>query len=222
VNFSRYAIYYIPDLPLFQIGSDWLGWNSQSGQETLLSADDRRITDRPRKYGFHATVKPPFLLASHSTQGELQDAFHAFCATSSPATGGTLKIARLSRFLAMTQDVQSNEVTELAASTVSHFDKFRAPLSDKDIEKRRQRRLTPQQDELLLRWGYPYVMQEFKFHMTLTGPLAANEIGAIEQRTNTLFQEFIGQSSNISSLALLGEDNDSGRFHVIERLSLGM
>jgi hypothetical protein len=222
VNFSRYAIYYIPDLPLFQIGSDWLGWNSQSGQETLLSADDRRITDRPRKYGFHATVKPPFLLASHSTQGELQDAFHAFCATSSPATGGTLKIARIGRFLAMTQDVQSNEVTELAASTVSHFDKFRAPLSDKDIEKRRQRRLTPQQDELLLRWGYPYVMQEFKFHMTLTGWLAANEIDAIEQRANTRFQEFIGQPLSIASLALLGEDRDSGHFHVVDKLSLGM
>ena len=222
MNFSRYAIYYIPDLPLFQIGSDWLGWNSQSGQETLLSADDRRITDRPRKYGFHATVKPPFLLASHSTQGELQDAFHAFCATSSPATGGTLKIARIGRFLAMTQDVQSNEVTELAASTVSHFDKFRAPLSDKDIEKRRQRRLTPQQDELLLRWGYPYVMQEFKFHMTLTGWLAANEIEAIEQRANTRFQEFIGQPLSIASLALLGEDRDSGHFHVVDKLSLGM
>ena len=222
MNFSRYAIYYIPDLPLFQIGSDWLGWNSQSGQETLLSADDRRITDRPRKYGFHATVKPPFLLASHSTQGELQDAFHAFCATSSPATGGTLKIARIGRFLAMTQDVQSNEVTELAASTVSHFDKFRAPLSDKDIEKRRQRRLTPQQDELLLRWGYPYVMQEFKFHMTLTGWLAANEIDAIEQRANTRFQEFIGQPLSIASLALLGEDRDSGHFHVVDKLSLGM
>ena len=222
MNFSRYAIYYIPDLPLFQIGSDWLGWNSKSGQETLLSADDRRITDRPRKYGFHATVKPPFLLASHSTQGELQDAFHAFCATSSPATGGTLKIARIGRFLAMTQDVQSNEVTELAASTVSHFDKFRAPLSDKDIEKRRQRRLTPQQDELLLRWGYPYVMQEFKFHMTLTGWLAANEIDAIEQRANTRFQEFIGQPLSIASLALLGEDRDSGHFHVVDKLSLGM
>ena len=222
MNFSRYAIYYIPDLPLFQIGSDWLGWNSQSGQETFLSADDRRITDRPRKYGFHATVKPPFLLASHSTQGELQDAFHAFCATSSPATCGTLKIARLGRFLAMTQDVQSNEVTELAASTVSYFDKFRAPLSDKDIEKRRQRRLTPQQDELLLRWGYPYVMQEFKFHMTLTGPLQNDEIVSIEQLANTRFQEFIGQSLNIALLALLGEDRDSGRFHVIEKLSLGM
>jgi len=98
----------------------------------LLSADHHRITDRPRKYGFHATVKPPFSLASHSSQGELQDAFHAFCEHVSPAAGGTLKISRLGRFLAMIQDVQTNEVTELAASTVSYFDKFRAPLTDKD------------------------------------------------------------------------------------------
>jgi hypothetical protein len=222
VNFSRYAIYYIPDLPLFQIGSDWLGWNSLTGQETTLTANHHRITDRPRKYGFHATMKPPFSLASNSTQGELQDAFQAFCATVSPATGGTLKISRLGRFLAMTQDVQSNDVTDLAASTVSHFDKFRAPLSDNDIQKRRQRRLTPEQDALMLRWGYPYVMQEFKFHMTLTGPLQNDEIVSIEQLTNTRLQEFIGQSLNIASLALLGEDRDSGRFHVIEKLSLGM
>ena len=222
MNFSRYAIYYIPDLPLFQIGSDWLGWNSITGQETTLSADHRRITDRPRKYGFHATVKPPFSLASNSTQGDLQDAFQTFCASVSPATGSTLKISRLGRFLAMTQDVQSNEVTELAASTVSHFDKFRAPLSDQDIAKRRQRRLTPQQDALMLRWGYPYVMQEFKFHMTLTGPLAPNEIDAIEHDANTRFQEFIGQPLKIASLALLGEDSDSGRFHVVDKLSLGM
>ena len=222
MNFSRYAIYYIPELPLFQIGSDWLGWNSITGQETTLSADHRRITDRPRKYGFHATVKPPFSLASNSTQGDLQDAFQTFCASVSPATGSTLKISRLGRFLAMTQDVQSNEVTELAASTVSHFDKFRAPLSDQDIAKRRQRRLTPQQDALMLRWGYPYVMQEFKFHMTLTGPLAPNEIDAIEHDANTRFQEFIGQPLKIASLALLGEDSDSGRFHVVDKLSLGM
>ena len=222
MNFSRYAIYYIPDLPLFQIGSDWLGWNSLTGQESLLSADHHRITDRPRKYGFHATVKPPFSLVSHSSQGELQDAFHAFCEHVSPATGGTLKISRLGRFLAMIQDVQTNEVTELAASTVSYFDKFRAPLTDKDIEKRRRRRLTPQQDALMLRWGYPYVMQEFKFHMTLTDPLAHDTIDDIERRANSMFHDFLDQSLNISSLALLGEQEGSGRFHVIERLSLEM
>jgi hypothetical protein len=58
--------------------------------------------------------------------------------------------------------------------------------------------------------------------MTLTGPLQNDEIVSIEQLANTRFQEFIGQSLNIASLALLGEDRDSGRFHVIEKLSLGM
>ena len=122
----------------------------------------------------------------------------------------------------MIQDVQTNEVTELAASTVSYFDKFRAPLTDKDIEKRRRRRLTPQQDALMLRWGYPYVMQEFRFHMTLTGPLAHDTIDDIERRANSMFHDFLDQPLNISSLALLGEEEGSGRFHVIERMSLGM
>ena len=133
-----------------------------------------------------------------------------------------MKISRLGRFLAMTQDVQSNEVTELAASTVSNFDKFRAPQSDQDIEKRRQRRLTPEQDALMLRWGYPYVMQEFKFHMTLTGPLQNDEIDTIKHDANTRFQEFLEQPLKIASLALLGENSDSGRFHVINKLSLQM
>jgi len=221
VNFSRYAIYYIPDMRLFQIGSHWLGWNSLLGHETYLSNDHREITKRPRKYGFHATIKPPFSLASKFTQSELQAEFHTFCPTVSPVTGGILKISRLGQFLAITQDEQPNEVTDLAAATVSHFDKFRARLTEDAIEKRRRRTLTPLQDELMLRWGYPYVMQEFKFHMTLTGSLSHDKIVDIEQRANTIFRDFLGQALNINSLALLGEDEDSGRFHVLENLSLG-
>ena len=222
MNFSRYAIYFIPDLSLFQAGSDWLGWNSATGQETTRSDAHCDITKRPRKYGFHATVKPPFSLASNLSQNELQNEFHAFCATVSPVKGGKLKISRLGQFLAMTQDVQSNEVIELATATVTHFDKFRAPLTDKDIEKRRRSRLTQKQEELMLRWGYPYVMQEFKFHMTLTDLLPNDAIDAIEQRANAWFYALLGQAVNINSLALMGEDNQSGRFHVIEKLSLGM
>lgn len=137
MKLSRYAIYYIPDMRLFQKGSHWLGWNSLAGQETSVPDDHRNITKRPRKYGFHATIKPPFSLASKFTQSELQAEFHAFCPNVSHVTGGNLKISRLGRFLAMTLDEQSNEVTDLAAITVSHFDKFRARLTEYDIKKRR-------------------------------------------------------------------------------------
>ena len=66
------------------------------------------------------------------------------------------------------------------------------------------------------------MMQEFKFHMTLTGPLQNDDIDAIKHDANTRFQEFLDQPLNLASLALLGEDRDSGRFHVIERLPFGM
>ena len=157
-------------------------------------------------------MKPSFSLTSNYTQSDLHDEFNAFCAIVSSATGGSLNITRFGQFLVMTQDVQSNQVTELGAATVSHFDKFRAPLTDKDIEKRRGHKLKPQQDELMLCWGYPYVMQEFKFHMTLTSPLSNDAIDVIEQHANTRFQDYLGKTLKINSLALLGEDNDSGRF----------
>lgn len=73
----------------------------------------------------------------------------------------------------------------------------------------------------MLRWGYPYVMQEFKFHMTLTGSLSHDTIDDMEERANTIFRDFLGKALSINSLALLGEGEDSGRFHVLANLSLG-
>lgn len=216
MNFSRYAIYYVPEQPLFQLGSDWLGWNSLTGRENPLLDDQRGITKRPRQYGFHATIKPPFVLSPDHTQDDLKTEFKSFCQSTSPATGGNLKISRLGRFLAITQNHPTSDVTALAAAAVTHFDKFRAPLSADAIAKRRQSKLSPQQDMLMLRWGYPYVMQEFKFHMTLTGPLKNTDIASIDHRANAIFHDHLGKPLVINALALLGEDADSGHFHVIE------
>ena len=220
MNFSRYAIYYIPEQPLFQLGSDWLGWNSLTGSEIPLSDDQRGITKRPRKYGFHATIKPPFVLSPDHTQDDLKTEFKSFCQSTSPATGGNLKISRLGRFLAITQDHPASDVTAFAAAAVTHFDKFCAPLSEDAIAKRRQSKLSPQQDMLMLRWGYPYVMQEFKFHMTLTGPLKNTDIDPIDDRANAVFHDHLSKPLGINALALLGEDTDSGHFHVIEHKAL--
>ena len=220
MNFSRYAIYYIPEQPLFQLGSDWLGWNSLTGREIPLSDDQRGITKRPRKYGFHATIKPPFVLSPDHTQDDLKTEFKSFCQSTSPATGGNLTISRLGRFLAITQDHQASDVTALAAAAVTHFDKFRARLSEDAIAKRRQSKLYPQQNMLMLRWGYPYVMQEFKFHMTLTGPLKNTDIDSTDHRANAVFHDHLGKPLGINALALLGEDENSGHFHIIEHKAL--
>ena len=37
--------------------------------------------------------------------------------------------------------------------------------------------VTERQASNLDRWGYPYVFDDFRFHMTLTGPLTADDRG---------------------------------------------
>ena len=58
------------------------------------------------------------------------------------------------------------------------FDRCRAPLSDADLARRRRSPLTPEQDARLLAWGYPYVFEDFRFHMTLTGSVREPDTAA--------------------------------------------
>ncbi|HZD24872.1 MAG TPA: DUF1045 domain-containing protein, partial [Alphaproteobacteria bacterium] len=55
----------------------------------------------------------------------------------------------------------------------------RAPPQAAELAKRRAAGLTPRQEDLLRRWGYPYVMEEFRFHITLTGPVEPDEAAAL-------------------------------------------
>ena len=76
MNFKRYAIYYIPsnDL-LYKLGSSWLGWDTILGQpasqlEINSDINIEKITETPRKYGLHATIKAPFGLADGVSTSE--------------------------------------------------------------------------------------------------------------------------------------------------------
>jgi len=53
-----------------------------------------------------------------------------------------------------------------------------------ELPCRRQAVLSPAQDALLVRWGYPYVMEYFRFHCSLTGSLqgvTAQQVHALRQ-----------------------------------------
>jgi hypothetical protein len=45
------------------------------------------------------------------------------------------------------------------------------PLTEEELTRRRKAELTPEQDKLLVDWGYPWVLDEFNFHFSLTGSL---------------------------------------------------
>src|ERR1700761_3111400 len=174
-QFPRYAIYYAArrGSALDRFGAEYLGYDAWSGDDLPfpdgLPADWRELTSDPRKYGFHATLKAPFALAPGKSESELT----AACADFARAPRAIPVIApivnSIGGFIAVVPVKPPDELVQLAADCVCAFDVFRAPLTAEDRARRRPDRLTERQRAYLDRWGYPYVMEGFRFHMTLAG-----------------------------------------------------
>ncbi|KIC48181.1 DUF1045 domain-containing protein [Tateyamaria sp. ANG-S1] len=223
--FKRYAVYYTPEpgTPLADFGAAWLGWDSANGracqQPDIAGLDVAALTDTPRKYGFHGTIKPPFRLADGHTAEGLQEALAAFCTRSAPVTLEGLQLTRLGRFLALVPQGDASSLAQLAARAVQELDPFRAPLTEADLTKRRAARLTPAQDAHLVRWGYPYVLDQFRFHLTLSGKLDTPTIERAEAALALMPSQLDLAPYRLTGLTLLGED-DAGMFHQIHRYAL--
>lgn len=186
----RYAIYFagLVDDPLMQLGAEWLGRDPHSGasraQPGVAGMEAPRfevLTADPRRYGFHGTLKAPFSLRDRASETELVAACETFASTISPFSLAGLSVSRLGRFVALTPKGPEPELAAFASTCVRVFEPFRAPLSATDLERRRKSGLTPSQDKNLGDWGYPYVFDEFRFHMTLSNMLAAESDGELLQ-----------------------------------------
>ncbi|MEM7641735.1 MAG: DUF1045 domain-containing protein, partial [Pseudomonadota bacterium] len=136
MDWKRYAIYWLPGGSLGQAGATWLGWDVRTGIP-VAGADP--CTETPRKYGFHATIKPPFRLADGVTPNDLRSAAENLARQLAPVDLGRLTVRRLGRFLALTPDVNPGG---LAARVVEGLDGFRAPSRPKDLARRRATGLT--------------------------------------------------------------------------------
>lgn len=126
------------------------------------------ITGSPRHYGFHATLKAPFRLAEGESLERLLNAVERFAAARRWVEGPALRVEALGQFLALIPSAPDARLDALAADCVQAFEPFRAPLAPDELSRRRAAGLSPRQDRYLEEWGYPYVMEEFRFHMTLT------------------------------------------------------
>ena len=222
-RFKRYGLYVVPDGELFAAGSAWLGWDSAAGQRVAHSdvADlpdtAEALTATPRKYGFHGTMKPPFVLAEGTDVTGLDRAARAFCATRVPVAIPRLDVNRLGGFVALAPSQPSDALKDLAGACVEALDSFRAPPSDAELARRRKAGLTARQEAMLQAWGYPYVMEEFRFHMTLTG--RTPNADAVCTALTRHFAPVLPQPFKITSLALMGEDAQ-GAFHLVHRYAL--
>lgn len=216
---KRFAIYYAPHAGDFaDAAAAWLGWDLARG--CAVDQPDPRLaelTADPRKYGFHATIKAPFRLKDGIDFNDLQQAFVRHAADMSPITLSGLTMTVLDGFLALIPTDPSVALQDMAAKTVRNLDGFRAPLNAAELARRRPETLSLRQRALLDAFGYPYVLEQFQFHMTLTGRLTDM---SIQQIANQHFQGVIPAPLQITDLCLVGED-DLGRFHLLSRAPLG-
>jgi len=226
-SFPRYAIYYVPAAadPLYRLGARALGYDGFTGNAvdfpteiTRRVSDWTEITIDPRKYGFHATLKAPFALVPGCTEAALLKAFAAFSAPATPKI--PLVVSAISSFIAVIPAAPSVELSALAQTCVEAFDAFRAPLSDHDRARRRPDRLTERQRRYLDRWGYPYVADEFRFHMTLTGSLPRDRHDQLVPMLRELFAAITAAPRTIDRIALCQQADAAARFRTIAERDL--
>ncbi|MBO6883031.1 MAG: DUF1045 domain-containing protein [Marivita sp.] len=221
MSYTRFAIYYLPpEGALADFGAAWLGWDCVSARDSIPQDVPglHDVTMTQRKYGFHGTLKPPFRLAEGTDVSGLQDAVSQMAAACAPALSDGLALTALGRFLALTPVGDTSGIARVAATCVEALDAFRAPPDEPELERRRKARLSDRQEALLQRWGYPYVMEEFRFHLTLTGRLPVDEIDHWKELAQvhlpSLPAPFV-----MNEVGLVGERED-GRFELIQRYTL--
>jgi putative phosphonate metabolism protein len=220
----RFAIFFTPppEHPLSKAAALWLGRDAFSGEEFaqiggegFTDRDIRELTAAPRRYGFHATLHAPFLLSEGTTGGDVDAAFQTACRELQPVPLWRLGVERIGSFFALTPIASSSEpVSALAADLVRRFDRLRAPPSAAEIERRNPEKLSPGQRRNLERWGYPYVFDDFRFHMTLTGPVPEESRAAMQRLLETRFRPLIEQPVTIDALSLFVEATPPGDFLV--------
>jgi putative phosphonate metabolism protein len=224
-NMKRFAIYYTPRPGAFaEAAADWLGFDLQTGQARVHPPVDlprplAEITAEPRKYGFHGTIKPPFRLAQGVDFQTLATATAALAASLRQVTLPALELVNLEGFLALIPSGDCTKLQDLASEVVQVLDPFRAALTEAEVARRRPESLTPRQRALLDIYGYPYVMEEFRFHLTLSGPLSGVEQQGVAAAATAHFGTDIPQPFHVDDLCLCGEDA-LGRFHLLHRYAL--
>lgn len=228
----RYAIYFVPerDSTLERLGSSLLGRDIHTGAalsqpelEGIGMSELFSLTRKARQYGLHATLKPPFFLKPGFSEADLTAAAERFAAAKRPIPLPGLCLTRMSSFFALAMWPRTEEEAEetenvrlLAREVVSFFDAFRAPPSDEELDRRRRKGLSPRQEKYLCRWGYPYVFDEFRFHVTLTDAVRDHDMVPLLERELGRHLARALKGNSLDGICLCRSDAE-GSFTVLRR-----
>lgn len=228
---ARYALYYAPraEEPLAVAASRWLGRNADTGEARDLVPVSGIPADRlsaivadPRLYGFHGTLKPPIALAVGATERDFVEAVGTFAASERQIDVPAMVLTELQHFLALVPSERCTALQDFSDRCVVEFDEFRRPAGEAELARRRAAGLTQRQEDLLLRWGYPYVLEQGHFHLTLTGKLKEpRERSLILDELRRRFMAFIDRPLAVRDLCVFRQPAPGRPFTVLARFRLG-
>ena len=223
---GRYALFFtpIPGSALQRFGESWLEREPEDAADLLdgrvTSEDVARLTEAPRRYGFHATLKAPFELVPEASQAALEDALGVFGSEISAIHGPPLQLSTLGPFAAFRPAEAWPAINRLAALIVERFDRFRAPLTAADRARRGAAGLTDAQAALLDRWGYPYVFDEYRFHITLSDMLTPQDHERLMATLTEVVAPFCQDRMVIDAVTLVHQPSRDSRFAPVVRMPL--
>ena len=227
-DFSRFAIYYVPPESnyLTRFAASWFGWDVYQGIKVNypvfcnLTHDIEEVTGAPSKYGFHGTLKAPFCLAPDRTIDELRLSLSTLTRYTKKFEIPSICLRIMSGFIAIVPTVQNEKINFLAKKCLEDLDTFRKAETLENLNKRRASGLSASEKHHLLKWGYPYVLDDFHFHLTMTSKLPSKVLKNVFSVLSSELQVILKAPLLIDKICLLGESNRHGKFEVIEEFSL--
>lgn len=224
---ERYAIYYAPAATsaLWERASAWLGRDAKTGDDIegpVAGLERTRLlnfTGTPARYGFHATLRAPFRLRPGVDEAELVACTAALASRLAPVKLNGLAVGSIDGFLALVCE-HSAELEHLAQQIVEQAEVMRASLSERERARRTQSELSERQIELLDRFGYPFVAEQFRFHMTLTDRLEPEASDEITRAAETWFGPVLSDAAILDRLVLFVEPDPERDFRRLDDFPL--
>jgi putative phosphonate metabolism protein len=226
----RFAIYFVPaaGTALYRFGAAVLGYDCYTGESVerlhdigLTQAEWAALTAEPRRYGFHATLKAPFRLRAEFDHADLLAGVRSLAASISTIPMLEPVVGLIGGFVAIVPATASPALDRLAEDCVTTFERFRLPMTAQERDRRLAAGLSPHQAANLDGWGYPYVFDEFRFHMTLTGRIGADRRAAVHTLLQKQFAQACGHGAiRLNRLALVRQDHPDAAFRVIGHAAL--
>ncbi|MBO6827434.1 MAG: DUF1045 domain-containing protein [Sneathiella sp.] len=228
-GYERYAIYYAPEAgsALGAFGNSWLGFDPQTGEKLSRPVDTNctdtgleKLTSDPARYGFHGTLKPPFALHLDYSIFDLDQALQDLAQELAPIVTGPLSLKQIGQFLCLCPTTPFDGLNNLAAAIVQKLDHFRGVQSEEQLAKRRARGLSDRQEAYLQQYGYPYVLEEFRFHLTLTNSLTKAQIELVKPFLEQMTEALTMDAFKIRELCLFADPGKGQPFELLKRYSL--